>query len=644
MNVEVCPRDQARLIVEKRILVGKYILLNRIGTSPRSEVYAAEQPQLGRMVAIKLLQCDPAILSNFDREVRSVGNVKHEHVVTLYDSGLAEDGRPYIAMEYLEGEDLSRHLFRSGPMPTMRAVALWRQAVSAIAAAHRRNIVHGDLKPSNLFLTHREREYGTEEITKVIDFAIASQAARAAPPGGSAARYVAPELVQGSPATLRSDVYALGLLLLEMLTGQLPPEDDEEARGEIGGEAGAIGPALLRQLDAAPQKGRALSQQRLSPALKELIAETLQIDPARRPADAGAVLQRLRRLSEEALLGGKIEAPVASAPAWPDRLLLTKPDWPAPTQLPPESSPPPKDPLPAAPGPHEPEWNETPQMGVAMLTDLLHQLKDREPQAASAPPASVPSPPPSPSPPLPPLRRSALGLMAAVLVPGILGGLIAFLVRASGVGNEVPIPPPGKTLTAVRESSAPPPAPDTTPDLAAGPAQALALGTQSADLGSPPRSIDLSVVATADLAAAAAAADDSALKVRFVYEEEDEVTAIECTPESQAITRPAEKHGTVVEVLLRPGGSCRASGPGGSKNYKYDGLQQKRPDASGYRRIHVRLSDSGDSPPPGPAKKSADPKPITHLPKPPAPELDSNVPQAPPPPSPHPEPSSGEAK
>lgn len=636
-RVESCPRDQARLIVDKRILVGKYILLNRIGSGYRSEVYAAEQPQLGRMVAIKLLQCDPAVLSSFDREVRSVGNVKHEHVVTLYDSGLVEDGRPYIAMEYLEGEDLARCLARSGPMSGQRALPLWRQAVSAIAAAHRRSIVHGDIKPSNLFLTHREREYGTEEIAKVIDFAIASQTARHdgdSPPRGS--RYVAPEQAASGASTLRSDVYSLGLLLLYMLTGQVSAEPDDRAESSgPAGQARTLGQTLLHKLESAPQNGKALSQLRLSPELKELLGETLHPDPARRPADAGELLQRLRQLSADVLPGGTANGPVASAPLRQDRLISTRPDWPTSAKSPKDKR---SDVRPAPgkrssadglPKPASPEGNQTPQMGVAMLTDLLHQLKDKEQDHARSHARDSEQDPERDheqdksrelsSAPVPQQRRSAaLRLTVTVLVPALLGGLLALLIRASGVGSGAP-PPPGTSFVAAGRSSAPPAAPVGRPEPAASAVVDLGSSPEPRDLLLPSAHIDLSVAPAAD--GAETADEVKALKVRFVYDD-GELTALQCTPESQAAPPATDKHGSVVEALVRPGGSCRASGPNGSRTYKYDGLAQKRPDASGYRRVHVRLSEAGDAAPASATRRSAEPKPIPRLPKPPTPESD----------------------
>ena len=105
--------------------------------------------------------------------MRAVGQIRHDHVVAIHDSGRTEDGRPYIAMEYLEGADLASHLKQYGPMERSRAMLLWRQAVSAVAAAHRREVVHRDIKPANLFLTFKEGDDGPEEIIKVIDFSIA---------------------------------------------------------------------------------------------------------------------------------------------------------------------------------------------------------------------------------------------------------------------------------------------------------------------------------------------------------------------------------------------------------------------------------------------------------------------------------------
>src|SRR5690349_20439412 len=107
-------------------------------------VYEAEQPQIGRKVAVKILRPDPEVMLRFEREVHASGALNHAHVVTIYDSGLTEDGRGYLAMEYLEGESLARYLEKHGPLPPEQALELWVQAVRGISAAHGKGIVLRD--------------------------------------------------------------------------------------------------------------------------------------------------------------------------------------------------------------------------------------------------------------------------------------------------------------------------------------------------------------------------------------------------------------------------------------------------------------------------------------------------------------------
>jgi len=230
-------------------------------------------------------------------EVRAVGQIRHEHVVTIHDSGHTEDGRPYLAMEFLAGEDLASHLKQRGPMQSSRAMLLWRQAVSAVAAAHRRQVVHRDIKPANLFITYKEGDDGPEEIIKVIDFSIAKltdpgRELRPTEPGAivGTVLYMAPEQLESSEATPRSDVYSLGLVLMEMLTGRLP-------WGGAAGDPIEVGNALLR-LVAAPSLRELEPEQPFSEELLQLARDVLSRDPSQRPADAGELLRRIKHLPE----------------------------------------------------------------------------------------------------------------------------------------------------------------------------------------------------------------------------------------------------------------------------------------------------------------------------------------------------------
>ena len=204
-----CPRDSAELIADSRILAGKFILLRQIGEGNMGAVYEAEQPQIGRKVAVKILRTDPEVMLRFEREVHSAGALNHANVVTIHDSGITEDGRGYIAMEYLEGESLTRHLEEHGPLPPEAALTLFAQAVRGISAAHSKGIVHRDLKPDNLFIARRTGDEGTESVLKILDFGIAEVRGRSGT--GAAVRTGAPERLRNDaqPLAAASDNQAL---------------------------------------------------------------------------------------------------------------------------------------------------------------------------------------------------------------------------------------------------------------------------------------------------------------------------------------------------------------------------------------------------------------------------------------------------
>ena len=672
-SVELCPRDHARLIIERRIIVGKYILLNRLGSSPGSEVYAAEQPQLGRMVAIKLLPHSPELESHFDSQVRSIGTVKHEHVVTLYDSGRADDGRLYLAMEYLEGETVAERLVRSGAMAVDRALILWRQSVSAVAAAHRRHVVHGDVNPTNLFLTQRESDAGLEEIVKVIDFHLGARPAPDADPergGAGLIRYVAPELLHGGAATTRSDVYALGLVLIELLNGRLPPPS------ALGGQE-EISQALLQQL------GQSLAVPKpLSGELLTLIGEVLRRDPVRRPTDAGALLQLIRKLPEVGRLppssaGVRVDEPDGSASVSSPPSQSTEPDGLAGAKKRdaksasgaarplPATGPEPSVPLlsdsfvtPDMGVAHtdEPEWltgtveqkvtprvgmmpatamtgptlvaastpeehadpffgSETPQMGVAVLNGLLKQIQEVKDREHRADPVAVPVPAVAVAVAVPKVTpgphwsRIFLRIFLVVLLFGGLGGGLALFARfkwplsSGSIFATADLAPVADGFA----SGGAAPVTDLRPvDLTVS-IDATALSQADA------RAVDLE--ASADAASDKSSIEPGAIKIRFLYDE-DSVTSIECNQESLSTPSSADKHGAGVEAFLRPGGFCRASGPYGSKTYKYDTLVQKRPDASGVLRVRIRMNEPGDGDPPV-AKKSPEAARPVPLPRPP---------------------------
>lgn len=302
-----CPRDRAELVADDRILAGKFILQRKIGEGSMGSVYEAVQPQIGRTVAVKVLRPDPEVMMRFEREVRSAGALNHANVVTIHDSGLTEDGRGYIAMELLEGESLTRHLELHGPLVPMVALQLWAQAVRGISAAHSKGIVHRDLKPDNLFIARRSSDEGTEAVLKVLDFGIAKfqrgPAARGTTPGMvvGTMQYMAPEQLEGAEADPRVDVYALGLILVEMLTGQLPWGEGKEP---------SLGQFTLRLVKPPTPLSKLRPEQAFSPELVKLVEDMLALDPSLRPANGGELFHRLRYLPE---------APAALRPDGGDR-------------------------------------------------------------------------------------------------------------------------------------------------------------------------------------------------------------------------------------------------------------------------------------------------------------------------------------
>src|SRR5437660_4770466 len=203
-------------------LNGRYRLEARIGAGGMSTVYRALDETLQRQVAIKLMNrevsTDSDQLERFRREARAVAQLSHPHIVGVIDAG-EDEGRPYIVFEYVEGETLKDRIRRLGRLPITEAVAYAIEIARALQAAHARHIVHRDVKPQNVLIDH-------EGSAKVTDFGIA----RTLEEDGLTADgrvlgttdYVSPEQALGQPVTGQSDLYSLGVVLYEMLTGEVP--------------------------------------------------------------------------------------------------------------------------------------------------------------------------------------------------------------------------------------------------------------------------------------------------------------------------------------------------------------------------------------------------------------------------------------
>jgi hypothetical protein len=248
---------------------GRYELRERLGAGGMGLVFVAHDRLLGRDVAVKLLAdnlaASPEARTRFEHEARSAARVSHPNVVHVYDVG-EEDGRPYLVMELVKGPSLSDLLRDRGALPPSEVADVARQATQGLAAAHAAGLLHRDLKPGNLLLA-------PDGTVKVTDFGVAQatelpQLTRSGLVLGTLP-YLAPERLQGAPASVGTDLYGLGATLLELLTGTPPG-----TAGDTDGLA-ALGPAV-----PSPLAG--------------LVRACLDLDPARRPSSADDAAELLR--------------------------------------------------------------------------------------------------------------------------------------------------------------------------------------------------------------------------------------------------------------------------------------------------------------------------------------------------------------
>jgi serine/threonine-protein kinase len=266
--------------------IGRYALKYRIGDGGLGTVYAAEDPLLSRRVAIKTLNLTPGgaggiqletdarepFNAMFLHEARAAAHLSHPHIVTVFDAGLSPQGA-YIAMELLKGKDL-RHLLAEGWRPTVgQAALIIRRVADALAYAHSKGVVHRDIKPANIFMVGRTQP-------KVLDFGIASIAHGRESGGatGGSPHYMAPEQVRNEPTDRRTDVFSLGVVLYELLTGFRafdggslaaiagavtdfdPPPADEVSPAVPSSLAAIAARAMAKRPEDRPRSARALSK------------------------------------------------------------------------------------------------------------------------------------------------------------------------------------------------------------------------------------------------------------------------------------------------------------------------------------------------------------------------------------------------
>lgn len=258
--------------------VGRYQILEVIGTGATSRVARAFDPLINRVVAVKLFSKELAEgqgRERFLQEARVVGQISHPCVITLHDMGIDDaSSTPYLVMEFVQGQPLNR-ILEKGSVPVQRASAWMADVASALAAAHRKGVIHGDVKPANVQITDEGR-------IKLMDFGMARLASRDGkdtPLLGTPA-YWCPEQIMGKPQDARSDIFSLGVVFYEMLTGRRPFDADSLQ---------AICTRILSSTPLPPSH----ANPSIPAALSELITACLAKEPVQRPPSAEALASRL---------------------------------------------------------------------------------------------------------------------------------------------------------------------------------------------------------------------------------------------------------------------------------------------------------------------------------------------------------------
>src|SRR5918995_417439 len=266
-----------------RLISGRYRLIAPLGDGGMATIWRAVDEQLDREVAVKLLRpqfsADPGFAARFKQEARSAGGLSHPNIVSVYDYGTdGADGDQYIVMELVTGRDLSTVLRERVSLSTSDAVRVAIGVAAALEVAHRKGIVHRDVKPGNILITD-----GGD--VKVTDFGIARAVSEASMTVTGttlgSVHYFSPEQARGDEVTGASDVYALGIVLFEMLTGRRPFEGDSAAA------------VALKRLNEDPPTPTAMGKP-VPPGLEAIVMRAMARDPTRRFPDAGAFAEALR--------------------------------------------------------------------------------------------------------------------------------------------------------------------------------------------------------------------------------------------------------------------------------------------------------------------------------------------------------------
>jgi serine/threonine-protein kinase len=268
---------------------GRYRIVRKLGSGGMANVYLAEDEDLGRRVAIKILNDryanDDLFIERFRREAKSAAGLSHPNIVSIYDRGEAE-GTYYIAMEVIEGRSLKELILTRGALPVETAIGYAKQLLEALRFAHRHGIIHRDIKPHNVLVSADQHVKANEPRLKVTDFGIARHGASQMTEAGSimgTAQYLSPEQARGAPVTAASDLYSAGVVLYEMLTGKVP---------FTGDSAIEIAMKHVNELPRPPSNLRS----EIPPELDQIVLRALAKEPEDRYQTAEEFIEDLERV------------------------------------------------------------------------------------------------------------------------------------------------------------------------------------------------------------------------------------------------------------------------------------------------------------------------------------------------------------